>query len=83
MQKVEFSKPELVTIAVALLGGDTMYVDREDVAIKVNDIAPGQFNWRKYPERIDLDAVGGQLRTAKKPPKRRIGSWEQYEGLDA
>ena len=41
MQKVEFSKPELVTIAVALLGGDTTYVDREDVAIKVNDIAPG------------------------------------------
>ena len=67
MEKVEFSKPELVTIAVALLGGDTMYVDREDVAIKVNDIAPGQFNWRKYPERIDLDAVGGTLRTAKKP----------------
>ena len=67
MQRVEFSKPELVTIAVALLGGDTMYVDREDVAIKVNDIAPGQFNWRKYPERIDLDAVGGTLRTAKKP----------------
>ncbi len=67
MQKVEFSKPELVTIAVALLGGDTMHVDREDVALKVNDIAPGRFNWRKYPERIDLDAVGGTLRTAKKP----------------
>ena len=67
MQKVEFSKPELVTIAVAFLGGDTMYVDREDVALKVNDIAPGRFNWRKYPERIDLDAVGGTLRTAKKP----------------
>ena len=67
MQKIELSKPELVTIAVALLGGDAMYVDREDVAIKVNDIAPGQFNWRKYPERIDLDAVGGTLRTAKKP----------------
>ena len=67
MEKAEFSKPELVTIAVALLGGDTMYVDREDVALKVNDIAPGQFNWRKYPERIDLDAVGGTLRTAKKP----------------
>ena len=66
MQKVEFSKPELVTIAVVLLGGDTTHVDREDVAIKVNDIAPGQFNWRKYPERIDLDAVGGQLRNAKK-----------------
>ena len=67
MEKTEFSKPQLVTIAVALLGGDTMHVDREDIAIKVNDIAPGRFNWRKYPERIDLDAVGGTLRTAKKP----------------
>ena len=66
MQKVEFSKPELVTIAVALLGGDTMQVDREDVAIKVNDIAPGRFNWRKYSERIDLGLVGGELRNAKK-----------------
>ena len=67
MQKIEFSKPQLVAIAVALLGGDTMHVDREDVALKVNDIAPGRFNWRKYPERIDLDAVGSALRTAKKP----------------
>ena len=67
MQKVDFSKPELVTIAVALLGGDAMHVDREDIALKANDLAPGQFNWRKYPERIDLDAVGGTLRTAKKP----------------
>ena len=67
MQKVEFSKPQLVTIAVALLGGDTTHVDREDVALKVNDIAPGRFNWRKYPKRIDLGVVGGELRNAKKP----------------
>ncbi len=67
MEKTEFSKPQLVTIAVALLGGDTRHVDREDIAIKVNDIAPGRFNWRKYPERIDLDIVGTALRHAKKP----------------
>ncbi len=70
MQQADFSKSQLVTIAVALLGGDTVYVDREDVALKVNDIAPGRFNWRKYPEQIDLDAVGGSLRTAK---KRNLG----------
>lgn len=61
------SNPELVTIAVALLGGDIDYADREDIAIKVNDIGPGRFNWRKHPERIDLDAVGVALRDAKKP----------------
>ena len=66
MQKVEFSKPELVTIAVAILGGDTAYVDCEDVALKVNDIAPGRFNWRKYPERIDLAIVNFALQDAKK-----------------
>ena len=66
MQKVEFSKLELATIAVALLDGDTAYVDCEDVALKVNDIAPGRFNWRKYPERIDLAIVNFALQDAKK-----------------
>lgn len=66
MEKVEFSKPKLVTIAVALLDGDTVYVDHEDIAIKVNDIAPGRFNWRKYPERINLEIVSFALRDAQK-----------------
>ena len=66
MQKIEFSKPQLVTIAVALLDGDTMYIDREDVALKVNGIAPGRFNWRKYPEHIDLSTVSFALQDAKK-----------------
>ena len=66
MQKVEFSKPELVTIAVALLDGDTAYVDCEEAALKVNGIAPGRFNWRKYPEHIDLSTVSFALQDAKK-----------------
>ena len=66
MQRIEFSKPELVTIAVALLDGDIVYVDCEDVALKVNDIAPGRFNWRKYPEHIDLSTVSFALQDAKK-----------------
>lgn len=61
------TNPELVTIAVALLGGDKELVDREDVAIKANELAPGRFSWRKFPENIDLDAVGVALRDAKKP----------------
>jgi len=67
MQIDDFSNPELVTIAVALLDGDVEYIDREDIAIQVNDVAPGRFGWRKYPEWIDLDAVGSALRDAKKP----------------
>jgi hypothetical protein len=58
---------QLVTIAVMLLGGDLDYVDTEDIAIKVNEVTPERFGWRKYPDRIDLDSVRVGLRDAKKP----------------
>jgi len=61
-----FSNPQLVTLAVALLHGDMDYVDREDIAISVNDIAPGRFSWRKHAHRIDLVTVTVALRDAKK-----------------
>lgn len=63
----DFTNYQLVALVVALLDGDTDYIDRENIAIKVDEIAPGRFNWRKYPGRIDLDAVGSALRHAKKP----------------
>jgi hypothetical protein len=56
----------IVVLAVALLGGDASFTDREDVAVKANELAPGRFNWRKYASYIDLDAVGVALRDAKK-----------------
>ena len=62
----DLSNPELVAIAVALLGGDIEYVDREEVAIEANEVAPGRFNWRKYPERIDLTTVHFGLQDAAK-----------------
>ena len=61
-----YSNPELVTIAVALLGGNTHSIDRENIAVKVNEIAPGRFNWRKYTDYIDLEAVSVALRDARK-----------------
>jgi len=63
---VSFSNYQIVTIAIALLGGDVEHIDREDIAIKANGIAPGKFSWRKYPNRIDLGSVGDALRDAKK-----------------
>lgn len=45
------SNNEIVTLAVFLLGGDSHCVDTEDVAVKVNEIAPGRFTWRKYPDQ--------------------------------
>lgn len=66
------AKYELVTIAVALLGGDVNYVDREDIAIEVNRLAPGRFAWRKHSNWIDLDVVFTALRNAKKPENGRL-----------
>jgi len=67
MMKIEeLSNHQIVTIVVALLGGDADHIDREDIAIKADELATGKFNWRKYPNRIDLDAIGVALRDAKK-----------------
>jgi hypothetical protein len=60
------SNNEIVTLAVFLLGGDSHCVDTEDVAVKVNEIAPGRFTWRKYPDQINIEYVRVRLSEAKK-----------------
>lgn len=57
---------EVVTVVVYLLGGTTKAVHTEDVAIRANQMAPGRFVWRKYPEHIDLQAVRFALENAKR-----------------
>jgi len=66
MKIEELSNNQIVTIAVALLGGDADHIDREDIAIKADELATGKFNWRKYPNRIDLNTVRVALNDAKK-----------------
>lgn len=56
-----------MTIAVYLSGGDRQFVDTEDAAYKVNQLAPGRFAWRKYPDQINLELVRVRLSEAKKP----------------
>lgn len=56
---------QLVTLALYSLGGATELVDTEDVAMKVNELAPGRFSWRKYPEQINLELVRVFLSEAK------------------
>lgn len=41
-------------------------VDTEDVAVKVHEIAPGRFSWRKYPDQINLELVRVALSDAGK-----------------
>jgi hypothetical protein len=56
----------IVTIAIALLGGDSDHIDREYIAIEANKLAKGKFNWRKFPNRIDLYTVRVALNDANK-----------------
>jgi hypothetical protein len=57
---------EVVTLAVYLLDGATRPVDREDIAVKANELAPGRFAWRKYPAQISLEIIRVALTDAKK-----------------
>lgn len=61
-----FTQEDLAVLAVYLLGGGSAPVDTEDVAIKINDLAPGRFGWRKYPENPNLELVRVVLSNCKK-----------------
>jgi hypothetical protein len=56
-----WTNPQIVTVAVFLLGGATAAIDIEDVAMKANALAPGRFAWRKYPEQIDIKKISSAL----------------------
>jgi len=77
--KTIFSNLEIVTLSVYLLGGDSSYIDTEDIAVKVNELAPGRFSWRKYPDQINIDNVRKRLSDAKNPQKGGyiIGSFNE------
>jgi hypothetical protein len=61
---------EIVTVALILFGGGTRSVDTEDIAVKANQIAPGRFAWRKYPDQINIDTVRKRLWDARKDERR-------------
>jgi hypothetical protein len=61
------SNHQIVTLAVYLLGGDAQRIETEDIAVKANELAPGRFAWRKYPDQINIENVRTFLSDAKKP----------------
>ncbi|MDX8411268.1 MAG: hypothetical protein R8K46_05270 [Mariprofundaceae bacterium] len=63
------SNHEIVTLATYLIGGDSCYVDTEDIAIKTNELAPGRFTWQKYKDQINLEAVRKRLWDARSKEK--------------
>ncbi len=64
---------EMVAVALWHLGGDQHPIDTEDVAKKVNELAPGAFTWRKYPDQINLELVRVNLSDAKLKSKLVTG----------
>lgn len=65
----ELANHEIVTLAVYLLGGDSQRHDTEDIAKKADQLAPGRFTWRKYPDQINIDTVRKRLWDSTKPDK--------------
>lgn len=57
MSKRALSNKHFAALALFQLGGAERAVDTEDLAMKVAELAPGRFRWKKYPEQIDLEAV--------------------------
>ena len=64
--KNSFSNIEIVTLAVYLLGGNTNFIETEDIAVKSNELASGRFNWLKYPDQINIEKIRTSLSDAKK-----------------
>jgi hypothetical protein len=69
VRKQALSSHEIVTVAVYLLGGDSRYVETEDIAVRANELAPRRFTWRKYPDQINLEVIRVYLSDAKKADK--------------
>jgi hypothetical protein len=64
--KNSFSNIEIVTLTVYLLGGNTNFIDTEDIAVKSNELASGRFTWLKYPDQINIEKIRTSLSDAKK-----------------
>jgi len=60
----------LAAIALLHLDGSERAVGMEDLAMKIAELAPGRFRWKKYPEQINIEtmrAMISQLRRADPP----------------
>ena len=56
---------DLVILATYRIGGVLRTVDTEDIAMKAQELAPGRFSWRKYPQQVDIERVRVRLSQAK------------------
>lgn len=68
------TRPEAATLALYAEGGEREMADTEDVAVRIAEIAPGMFSWRKYRDRIDKELVRVALSDARLKSGYTIGS---------
>lgn len=59
---MRLTKKDVAVLALAKLGGSAKVVDTEDAAIAAHSIDREAFGWKKFPERVDLDAARTTLR---------------------
>jgi hypothetical protein len=71
---------EVVLLAAFQLGASQKAIDTEDVAVKANELAPGRFSWRKYPDQINLELVRVTLSDLKKGAYRGLLSGSGRSG---
>jgi hypothetical protein len=74
------SNIEIVTLAIYLLGGQSRFVDTEDIAVKANEIAPGRFTWVKYTDQINIHTIKTHLWDAKSERKGALLLGSEKEG---
>ncbi len=60
----------IAAVALLQLDGSERAVDMEDLAMKMAELAPGRFRWKKYPEQINIEnlrSTVAQLRRTRPP----------------
>jgi len=62
---VSVTSTEICCLALHRCGGDVDPIDTEDIAIEANELVPGRFVWKKYPEQINLESMRRVLSSAK------------------
>jgi hypothetical protein len=62
----DLSNSEIVVIAAFRAGAAGLQADTKDIAVKANEISPGRFTWKKYPDQINIDTVRKRLWDARK-----------------
>src|SRR5690242_17321421 len=69
---MRLTKKDVTVVALAKLGGAAAVIDTEDAAISAHAIDRNAFGWKKYPDRVDLDAVRTTLRHEGEGKQPRI-----------